>query len=778
MVHTVQARIGANDLIIETGRVARQAAGAVTVRYGDTVVLATAAAASTPRPDTDFLPLAVDYRESFYAAGRIPGGFFKREGRPNEREILTCRLIDRPLRPLFPDNWRAETQLTCLLLSADRENDSDVLAITGAATALAISDLPFEKPVAAVRVGLVNDEFVVFPTVQELAESRLNLVVAGSRDAIVMVEAGAQELPEDRIVEALGFAHEHIRSIVDLQEQLVGLVQPTKRSAPPKESDAALEEEIRENFGERLSEAMRTPGKLAASSAAAAVKADIRAHVAGRGEDGATAQVGDIVKSLEEQILRRAVLEEGRRLDGRSFDEIREITCDVSVLPRAHGSSIFTRGETQALAVTTLAPTSEAQRLDWVHGGGEKRFMLHYNFPAFSVGEARMMRGPGRREIGHGALAERALLPVIPDEESFNYAIRVVSDTLESNGSSSMAAVTGGCLSLMDAGVPLRAAIAGVAMGLVTDGTKHCILTDIAGAEDHFGDMDFKVAGTGSGITALQMDIKISGLSLDLVSEALQKAKEARESILAKMAETLPAPREETSEHAPSILTMKIPVRKIRDVIGAGGKTIRAITDETGARVDVGDDGVIQIAGIDAATARRAMEWIDGIANGPVPEMGRDYNGVVKTIVDFGAFVEILPGTDGLLHISEIADHHVHSVRDELQEGDEVEVRVIEMDQSGKVRLSTKEILRERAGLPPSAPRGPRRRPGGGGPPRRRERGDREHRGRGGDREHRDRGGDRDYRDRGGDRPYRDRGGDRPYRDRGGDRDYRDRRDR
>ncbi len=738
MVHSVQARIGASDLVIETGRVARQAAGSVTVRYGDTVVLSTAAASARPRPDVDFLPLAVDYRESFYAAGRIPGGFFKREGRPNEREILTCRLIDRPLRPLFPSTWRNDTQITCLLLSADRENDSDVHALTGAATALVISDLPFDTAVTAVRVGQVDGEFVLFPSQSQLGDSRLNLVVAGTRDAIVMVEAGAEEIAESRMVEALAFAHEHIRSIVALQEELRDLVQPTKREAAPERRDAELEQKVRAEFAGPLSAAMRTKGKLAAASAVAGVKADVLAALADRDDDlrALAGEVDRIVKGLEEDILRKCILEEGTRLDGRAFDEIREITCDVSVLPRAHGSAIFTRGETQALAVTTLAPPSEGQRLDWVHGGGEKRFMLHYNFPAFSVGEARMMRGPGRREIGHGALAERALLPAIPDEGEFNFAIRVVSDTLESNGSSSMAAVTGGCLALMDAGVPLRAPIAGIAMGLVTDGETSRILTDIAGAEDHFGDMDFKVAGTQSGITALQMDIKVSGLKLELVAEALQKAKEARIAILGKMAATLPAPRKETSEHAPSILTMKIPVRKIREVIGAGGKTIRAITDETGARVDVGDDGVIHIAGADAASARRAQERIDGIANGPTPEVGRDYTGVVKTIVDFGAFVEILPGTDGLLHISEIADRHVHSVRDELQEGDEVEVRVIEMDQGGKVRLSTKEILRERAGLPPSPPRNTRRR-GPGGPPRRRDRGDREYRGR--DRGDRDR---------------------------------------
>ena len=723
MIETVQTRIGTHDLIIETGRLARQAAGAVTVRLGDTVVLATAAASKSDRPDVDFLPLAVDYRESFYAAGRIPGGFFKREGRPNEKEIITCRLIDRPLRPLFPSSWRRETQITCLLVSTDRENDSDVLAITGAAAALGISDIPFDTSIGAVRVGLVDDEFVLCPTFADLDRSALNLIVAGSEDAIVMVEAGAEDVPESRMVDALRFAHEGIRRIVGIQQELVSRIQPKKQVVVAADPAPALVAEITDGFRDRLRDALQRPGKINASRAVDEVKGAISASLEGR-SDEERAGVPAIVKSLEEDILRRTILEDGKRLDGRAFDEIREVTCDVAVLPRTHGSAVFTRGETQALVVTTLAPLSESQRLDWVHGSGEKRFMLHYNFPAFSVGEARMMRGPGRREIGHGALAERALLPAVPGEDQFNYAIRIVSDTLESNGSSSMAAVTGGCLSLMDAGVPLKAPIAGIAMGLITKGDEYRVLTDIAGAEDHYGDMDFKVAGTANGITALQMDIKVSGLRLDIVADALEQARLARIKILQVMAAAIPAPRSETSQYAPAILTMKIPVRKIREVIGPGGKTIRGITDDTGARVDVSDDGSIQIAGLDAESTRRAKEKIEAIAVSQLPEVGRDYHGVVKTIVDFGAFVEILPGTDGLLHISEIADRHVNSVRDELQEGDEVEVRVIEVDGNGRTRLSCKDIIRERAGLPPLPPR-PQRRRGGGGRDRDRDRGDR-----------------------------------------------------
>ena len=713
MIHRVETRIGANDLIIETGKLAKQAAGAVTVRLGDTVVLATVSASRHDRPDADFLPLAVDYRESFYAAGRIPGGFFKREGRPNEREILTCRLIDRPLRPLFPSGWRRETQVTCLLLSSDRENDSDVIAITGAAAALCISDLPFDTEIAAVRVGLVDDQFVLCPTYTDLDRSSLNLVVAGSEDAIVMVEAGAEDLPEARMVEALGFAHEGIRRIVGIQRDLVSRVQPKKQVVVSSEPAPEFVSRIRDGFRDQLRDAMQLPEKTEMTAAVSGVKEAVLESLEDAGDEERS-QAPGVVKALEEDILRRAILDDGKRLDGRAFDEIRPLSCEVGVLPRTHGSSLFTRGETQALVTTTLAPMSESQRLDWVHGSGEKRFFLHYNFPAFSVGEARMMRGPGRREIGHGALAERALVPALPGENEFNYAIRVVSDTLESNGSSSMAAVTGGCLSLMDAGVPLKAPIAGIAMGLITEGDRYRVLTDIAGAEDHYGDMDFKVAGTAAGITALQMDIKISGLRLDIVTEALEQARKARVAILTAMAEALPEPRRETSQYAPAILSIKIPVRKIRDVIGPGGKTIRGITDDTGARVDVSDDGSVQIAGHNAEAAKRAQERIEAIAVTRLPEVGKDYRGEVKTIVDFGAFVEIMPGTDGLLHISEIADRHVNSVRDELSEGDEIEVRVIEVDGAGKIRLSCKDIIRERAGLPPLPPR-QRRRPGGGG---------------------------------------------------------------
>ncbi len=714
-MESVSTRFGERELVIETGRLARQAAGSVTIRLGDTIVLSAVTASSHDRPDVDFLPLAVDYREYFYAAGRIPGGFFKREGRPNEKEIITCRLIDRPLRPLFPSGWRRETQVTCLLLSTDRENDSDVLAITGAATALGISDLPFDTNLGAVRVGLVNGQFVLFPTFAELEDSDLNLIVAGSEDAIVMVEAGARDLPERRMVEALEFAHQGIRRIVAMQKDLVARIAPVKQVVVPRAADPALASQIEDGFRDRMKAALETPGKLAAAAAMGGVRSEILDSLSDRPESD-RAQVSSIVKGLEEDILRRAALDDGRRLDGRAFDEIRPISCDVGFLPRAHGSAVFTRGETQALVTTTLAPVSEAQRLDWVHAAGEKRFLLHYNFPAFSVGEARMMRGPGRREIGHGALAERALLPAIPDEDKFNYAIRVVSDTLESNGSSSMAAVTGGCLSLMDAGVPLKAPIAGIAMGLISEGETYRILTDIAGAEDHHGDMDFKVAGTASGITALQMDIKITGLPLEVVEEALGQARRARTRILRAMAEAIPEPRKDTSRYAPAILTIRIPVRKIRDVIGPGGKTIRSITDDTGARVDVSDDGSVQIAGQDMRTARQAQERIEAIAHTKLPEVGKDYHGIVKTIVDFGAFVEILPGTDGLLHISEIADRHVNSVRDELQVGDEVEVRVIEVDGNGRTRLSCKDIIRERAGLPPlpRRPRGGRRGPGPG----------------------------------------------------------------
>ena len=732
MIHRKEVEIGGTTVSIEMGKLAKQANGAAVMRMGDTVVLVTACMAKDPREGVNFLPLTVDYRESFYAAGKIPGGFFKREGRPNEKEVLTSRLIDRPLRPLFPDGWHYETQVIGLVLSTDQENDADVLALTGASAALYCSDIAFTTPIAAVRVGIINDAFVANPTFEQVKSSDLDLIVAGSKGAIVMVEAGANDVSEQKMVEALGFAHEEIKKLVSLQEQLYEAIAPVKREVAPQEQNVALEKEIEEKVYSKLQEAMRTKGKLAADLAVDTVKADLKADYADR-EPEELALVSGIFKGLQEKALRQEVLEKRQRLDGRAFDAVREITCEVGVLPRTHGSSVFTRGETQALVTTTLGTSDDAQRMDFLEGESKKRFMLHYNFPPFSVGEARFLRGPGRREIGHGALAERALLPVIPSETDFPYTIRIVSDILESNGSSSMASVTGGCLSLMDAGVPLKAPIAGIAMGLIKEGDSYAILTDIAGAEDHYGDMDFKVAGTVNGITALQMDIKITGLTQELMAEALEQARQARLFILEKMASALPAPREEISTFAPRIFTLQIPTDKIRDVIGPGGKMIRSIIERTGVKIDVEDNGTVSIASSDGDAAKKAIQIIEELT--AVPEVGKKYLGKVARIVDFGAFVEIIPGTDGLVHISEVADYRVNDVHDELSEGDQILVKVINIDPQGKVKLSRKAVIREQAGLPPEPPQEPRprrdrdgrdgrgdgggrsrrRRPGGGG---------------------------------------------------------------
>jgi len=751
MTHRKEVEIGGATLSIEMGKLAKQANGAAVVRLGDTVVLVTACTAKDPREGVDFLPLTVDYRENFYAAGKIPGGFFKREGRPTEKETLTSRLIDRPLRPLFPDTWFYETQVIAFVLSTDRENDSDVLALTGASAALYCSDIPFTTPIAAVRVGLIDGELVVNPTFQQLEGSVLDLTVAGSKDALVMVEAGANDVAEAQMVDALGFAHEEIKKLVALQEELFSELAPEKRVSPPAERNEALEKEIEEKVFSKLQDAMRVKGKLAADRAVDGVKKALKEEFKER-EPEELAKVSSILKMLQEKALRQEILDNGTRLDGRAFDTVREITCDVGVLPRVHGSSVFTRGETQALVTTTLGTSDDAQRLDFLTGESSKRFMLHYNFPPFSVGEARFLRGPGRREIGHGALAERSLLPVIPSDSDFPYTIRVVSDILESNGSSSMASVTGGCLSLMDAGVPLKAPIAGIAMGLVKDGDRYAILTDIAGAEDHYGDMDFKVAGTANGITALQMDIKVTGLTRELMAEALEQARQARLFILEKMATSLPAPRKDISAFAPRIFTLSIPTDKIRDVIGPGGKMIRSIIERTGVKIDVEDNGSVAIASADEESAKKAIQIVEELT--AVPEIGKTYLGKVQRLVDFGAFVEIIPGTDGLVHISEVADHRVNEVQDELSEGDQILVKVINIDAQGKVKLSRKAVIREQAGLPPEAPSEPRprrdrgdrddsggrrRRSGGGG------------RGRGGDRDRdRDRGRGRGDRDRGG----------------------------
>ena len=705
MIHRKEVEIGGRTLSIEMGKLAKQANGAAVVRFGDTVVLVTACAAKKPREGIDFLPLTVDYRESFYAAGKIPGGFFKREGRPNEKEILTCRLIDRPLRPLFPDGWRSETQVISLVLSTDKENDSDVLALTGASAALYCSDIPFHTPIAGVRVGRVDGQFVVNPTFEQVKGSDLDLTVAGSKDAIVMVEAAANDVSEADMVDALAFAHEAIQKLVAMQEELFELVAPVKTAVAPIERDEALEKEVEEKVFSKLQDAMRTSGKQAADRAVDDVKAALVEEFADR-EPEVLAGISGIFKGLQEKALRREVLERRQRLDGRAFDAVREITCEVGVLPRTHGSSVFTRGETQALVTVTLGTSDDSQRMDFLEGDFEKRFMLHYNFPPFSVGEARFLRGPGRREIGHGALAERALVPVIPSTTDFPYTIRIVSDILESNGSSSMASVTGGCLALMDAGVPLKAPIAGIAMGLVKEGDNYAILTDIAGAEDHYGDMDFKVAGTANGITALQMDIKITGLTRELMAEALEQARQARMFILEKMASALPAPREEISTFAPRIFTIQIPTDKIRDVIGPGGKMIRSIIERTGVKIDVEDNGTVSIASSDSESAKKAIQIIEELT--AVPEVGKTYLGKVQRLVDFGAFVEIIPGTDGLVHISEVADYRVKDVQDEFSEGDQILVKVINIDPQGKVKLSRKAVIREQAGLPPEPPQEPR----------------------------------------------------------------------
>jgi polyribonucleotide nucleotidyltransferase len=695
--HSRELRLGRRTLTIETGRLAKQADGSAIIRYGDTIVLVTACHAADPREGIDFLPLTVDYREYTYASGRIPGGFFKREGKPAEKEVLTSRLIDRPLRPLFPSGWRYETQVIALVLSADAENDSDVLAVTGAGAALAFSEIPFSKTVAGVRVGMIDGEPIINPTYEERKRGVLDLVVAGSRDAVVMVEAGAKEVSEDEMVRALEFAHEHIRQIVDVIDDVARAIARPKLAVQKKEIGAAFYREVEERVLVPLSEAMRIRGKLENYERVDQLLEELIASFP-EGEVERRLEAKTIFKELKEKVLRGEVLEHGRRLDGRSFDEIRPIWIDVGILPRAHGSVVFTRGETQALVTTTLGTAEDMQKIEMVEGETYKRFMLHYNFPPFSVGEVAFLRGPGRREVGHGALAERSLSPMIPPEETFPYTVRVVSDILESNGSSSMATVCGGSLAMMDAGIPLKAPVAGVAMGLILDEAtgRHAVLSDIAGAEDHYGDMDFKVAGTAAGITALQMDIKVTGITTEIMRTALAQARKGRLFILEKMQQALPGPRTNISAFAPRIVTIRIPVDKIRDVIGPGGKMIRSIIEKTGVKIDVEDDGRVNVASNDEASAQRAITMIQELT--AVPELYKTYLGKVQRITDFGAFVEILPGLDGLLHVSEIALHRVKDVRDELKEGDQLLVKVINVDPSGKVRLSRKALLLEEGG--------------------------------------------------------------------------------
>ena len=691
-MHTREISVGRQTISIETGRLAKQADGSVVVRLGDTMVLVTACTAPTPREGIDFLPLTVDYKEYTYASGRIPGGFFKREGKPTEKEVLTSRLIDRPIRPLFPAGWRNETQVIALVLSADSENDSDVLAITGASAALAVSSIPFTRTIAGVRVGHVDGEFVINPTFEQRKRSRIDLVVAGTKDGIVMVEAGAKEATEEEMVQALEHGHTAIKEIAAGIDALAQQAGQKKQAATQREIGKEYYREVEEKVLVPLADAMRIQDKLENYGTVDQVLSDLIASIPEE-EVERKVDAKAIFKELKEKVLRDEILERGKRLDGRKFDEIRSITIEVGVLPRVHGSAVFTRGETQALVSATLGTADDQQKVETVDGETWKRFMLHYNFPPFSVGEVAFMRGPGRREIGHGALAERALAPMMPAEEKFPYTVRVVSDILESNGSSSMASVCGGSLSMMDAGVPLKAPVAGVAMGLVMneENGKYAVLTDIAGAEDHYGDMDFKVAGTGEGITALQMDIKVSGITMEIMRQALAQAREGRLFILRKMQETLSVSRANVSAHAPRIVTIRIPVDKIRDVIGPGGKMIRSIIERTGVKIDVEDDGRVNVASADEASAAKAIGIIQELT--ATPELNKTYIGKVQRITDFGAFVEIMPGLDGLLHVSEIAHYRVKDVRDELKEGDQVMVKVINIDPSGKIRLSRKALL-------------------------------------------------------------------------------------
>ncbi len=680
---------------------AKQADGAALVRYGETVVLVTAVAAKDLKLDTDFFPLTVDYQEKTFAAGKIPGGFFKREGRPSEKEILTCRLIDRSIRPLFTEGLRCETQVIATVLSADRENDPDVVAMLGTSIALHVSDIPFNGPLAGVRIGRVDRQWVMNPTQSQLEESDVDIFLSGSRDAIVMVEGGAQIVPESEILEALFAGHEAIQPLIQIQEQMRREIGKPKRQVPLVHLDDAIARRVEDLALAKLKQALEIPEKLERYKRIAEVKGEVVPQALTEFPD----KQKDIKAAFEElkrNVFRGLVIQKELRIDGRGLKDIRPITCEVEVLPRTHGSALFTRGETQALVVTTLGTTSDEQRVDALIGEHFKKFMLHYNFPPFSVGEVKFLRGPGRREIGHGNLAERALVPVLPAEDGFPYTIRIVSEILESNGSTSMATVCGGSLSLMDAGVPVTAPVAGIAMGLIKEGEHVRVLSDILGDEDHLGDMDFKVAGTADGVTSLQMDIKISGVNREIMHQALHQAKEGRLHILGIMNTALPIARTNVSGHAPRIITLRVKPDKIREIIGPGGKVIRGIIEATGVKMDVEDDGTVTIASIDEAASQKAVEMVQRIA--AEAEVGKIYKGTVRKIVEFGAFVEILPGTDGLIHISQLAPERVRKVTDVLKEGDEVMVKVLEIDRQGKIRLSRKEALQETGGESSSAP--------------------------------------------------------------------------
>src|SRR5208282_4951722 len=692
--HEISVQLhGGKSIHFETGKLAKQAHGSCIVRIGDNVVLATACANPDPREGIDFFPLTVDYREYTYAAGRIPGGFIKREGRPSEREILTSRQIDRPIRPLFPEGFRCETQVIAMVLSADTENDPDVAGINGASVALSVSDVPFHGPIGAVRVGQVDGNFIINPTYAERRDGNLNLMVVGTAEGIVMIESGAREVSEETVVQGIEFGHQEIKKICAAISDLARKVGKPKRAVEPITTDETYLKELRSKLGDRLLDAVNT-GKHPKNESYTLIKelkTEIKEAIPEEDEEGRK-KAGKYFDILREQIFREQVIKQHRRPDGRKFDQIRDIWIEVGVLPRTHGSAIFTRGETQALVTTTLGTGEDMQRLEAFEGEAKKRFMLHYNFPPFSVGEVAFLRGAGRREIGHGALAERALSGVLPSETDWPYAMRVVSDILESNGSSSMATVCGASLSMMDAGVPLASAVAGVAMGLVKEGDDYAILSDIAGAEDHYGDMDFKVAGTRNGITALQMDIKVLGISIQMMREALAQAKQARLQILDTMEKTLSQARGQISTFAPRLFKLKIPQDKIRDLIGPGGKNIRSIIEATGVKIDVLEDGTVHIFSTSGPGGDAALQMVRDVTASA--EIGKTYLGKVVRLAEFGAFVELFPGTDGLLHISEISEHRIRDVRDELKLGDQVLVKVLSIE-GNKVRLSRKALIKE-----------------------------------------------------------------------------------
>jgi len=693
MLQRVEKELAGRKLVLEVGEVAKQANGATLVSYGETVVLVTAVVAPEVREGIDFVPLTVDYREKAYAAGKIPGGFFKREGRPSEREVLTSRLIDRPIRPLFPKGFSQEIQVIAFVLSADTENNPDVLAIIGASTALTVSDIPFQGPIGAVRVGRIEGEFVINPTRQQQSLSDLDLVIAGVDEGIVMVEGSGREVSEEVLIEGLEVGHRAIREIIALQRDLRETAGKPKLPSATEASDSALVQRVRDMATPWVRDAIRIPEKQVRERRMSEVLAEVLTAMADLLPEQALL-VPKLIETIEREQMRTMILEEGIRADGRRTDEIRPISIRVGVLPRTHGSSLFTRGETQALVVSTLGTSTDEQIVDELEGKSSKAFMLHYNFPPFSVGEVSPMRGPGRREIGHGALAERSVAPILPSSDTFPYTIRVVSDILESNGSSSMATICGATLSLMDAGVPILAPVAGIAMGLISEpGRGIAVLSDILGLEDHLGDMDFKVAGTPTGVTGFQLDVKIGGVDTTILRGAIEQARQGRLWILEKMASVIAMPRAQLSTHAPRIITIRINPDKIREVIGPGGKVIRSIIEKTGANIDIEDDGRINIASADEKAARAAIELIRGIT--AEAEIGKIYRGKVKKITDFGAFVEIMPGTDGLVHISQIAEQRIKSVSDVLKEGEEVMVKVLEIDKQGRVKLSRREALRE-----------------------------------------------------------------------------------